>query len=399
MGRNDIPAMAGGAPVRESLLAFARPQLGEEEERAVVEVLRSGWLGTGPRSDRFEREFAAFVGVPHAIAVSSCTAGLHLALRAAGVGPGDEVITSPITFPATANAILHCAARPVFADVLPDQLTLDPARVQEAITPRTRVILPVQFAGWPSEMNALRQIAAQAGARLIEDAAHALGATYHGVAAGALGDAAVFSFYATKNITTGEGGMITTSHPEFVERMRRERLQGIDVDASQRIGKSYRHWEAVSAGWKYNMSDIGAALGIEQLKKLPAFLARRRDLDARYRAAFADRPELTCVSGPAESQTAAHLFPVLLDLGALRLSRDQLLEALLADNIGVGVHFRSLTTQRYFQDVEGETRAHTPVANDASSRILSLPLYPAMSDADHDDVIAALRRILLYYRR
>jgi dTDP-4-amino-4,6-dideoxygalactose transaminase len=380
------------------MLAFARPQLGVEEEQAVIEVLRSGWLGTGPKCEQFERAIAAMVGTSDAISVASCTAGLYLTLRALGVGAGDEVITSPITFPATANAILQVEARPVFADVLPDLLTLDPAAVEAVVTPRTRAIIAVHLAGWPCEMDALRACAAARGLLLIEDAAHALGATYRGRAAGALADVAVFSFYATKTITTGEGGMITTDRSDCVTQLRRERLHGIDIDASRRAGANYRPWEAVSVGWKFNLTDIAAAMGLAQLEKLPAFLARRRALDARYRERLDELAGIVPQRGPEGAETAAHIFPVIIEPGALRIDRDTLLHALLAENIGVGVHFRALPLHRFFHDELGARPETVPVACDVSERILSLPLYPGMSDADQDDVIEALARIVRFYR-
>jgi dTDP-4-amino-4,6-dideoxygalactose transaminase len=392
------PAREGGAPVRSTLLAFARPELGSEEEQAVIEVLRSGWLGTGPKTAAFERAFADSVGVTDAVAVASCTAGLYLTLRALGIGPGDEVITSPITFPATVNAILQVGAKPVLAEILPALLTLDAAAVEAAVGPRTKAILAVHLGGWPCEMKALGAVAARHGLLLVEDAAHALGATYDGRAAGALGDAAVFSFYATKNITTGEGGMITTERADCVAQLRRERLHGIDIDASQRAGADYRHWEAVSIGWKFNLNDIAAAIGLAQLEKLPAFLARRRQLDRRYRDELGDLPGLRLQAGPAAAETAAHLFPIVLEPGALRLDRDGVLEALLAENVGVGVHFRALPLHRFFREVVGFRREDVPIACDVSERLLSLPLYPGMSDADQDDVIAAVRRVLDFYR-
>jgi dTDP-4-amino-4,6-dideoxygalactose transaminase len=395
-GPSRRPAIEGGAPVRREFLPFARPAIGPEEEAAVVAVLRSGWLGTGPRTEAFERAFAAAVGAAHGVGVSSCTAGLHLALRALGVGPGDEVITSPMTFPATANAALHAGATPVLADVLPGLLTLDPEAVRAAIGPRTRAIVAVQYAGWPCAMRELGEVARRSGLALVEDAAHALGATYEGRPAGSLGDVGVFSFYATKNITTGEGGMVTTDRSEILPRLRRERLHGIDLDASRRLDAGYEHWEAVSLGWKYNLTDLAAAIGLAQLAKLPRFLAERRALDARYRELLAGLP-VDPVRGPEGAETAAHLFPVLLRPGALRVGRDRVLKALLAENVGAGVHFRALSLHRHFRRALGVDPARHPVAVDASERLLSLPLYPGMSEADQDDVVAAMERIVRFY--
>ena len=391
------PALDGGRPIRSRLLAFARPELGREEEEAVIEVLRSGWLGTGPRVAALERAFAARVGTAHAVATTSWTAGMHLLLRAFGIGPGDEVVIPAITFPATMNAVLHAGARPVLADVHPERLTLDPKSAAAAITPRTRALLPVHLYGWPCAMDEMRSLARQYGFALLEDAAQAAGATYGGRSAGSLGDAASFSFYVTKNITTGEGGMITTDRGDLVERLRIERLHGVDLDASRRSGLDYAHWEAISLGWKYNMGDLAAAIGLAQLAKLPRFVERRRALDARYRRLLAQVPVFTPVVGPREAETAAHLFPVLVHPGALRIDRDTLLKALLAENVGVGVHFRALPSHRHVRDTLGVGPEAVPVASEASDRLLSLPLHTLMSDDDQDDVVEALLRIARYY--
>jgi dTDP-4-amino-4,6-dideoxygalactose transaminase len=392
----DRPACAGGVPVRSEFLPFFRPSLGREEEEGVVEALRSGWLTTGPRTRAFESAFADYVGVRHAVGTSSCTGALHLILRALGVGPGDEVITSPMTFPATVNAILYTGARPVLADVLPGWLTLDPRAVEAALTPHTRAVLAVHLAGWPCEMRALASVCQGAGVALVEDAAHALGASYAGRRAGALGDAAAFSFYATKNITTGEGGMITTDRDDLVPGLGRERLHGLDLDASQRVDRAYRHWEAVDLGWKYNLTDPQAAIGLAQLAKLPRFLEERRRLDARYRERLRELDVFDPLEGPAEAETAAHLFPVLVREGALRIDRDELLDALLAENIGVGVHFRAIPFHRFFRETLGTPPEAVPVAASASERTLSLPLYPGLGDRDQDDVLSALHRIVRF---
>ncbi len=396
---DDRPAAAGGTPVRAEPLPFFRPSVGSAEERAVVEVLRSGWLTTGPRTAAFEAAFAEAVGVPHAVGVSSCTAGLHLLLRALGIGPGDEVVTSPMTFPATANAVLQAGAAPVFADVLPGRLTLDPLAAKAAVTARTRALLGVHYAGWPCEMEALRRVADDAGLVLIEDAAHGLGATYAGRPVGSLGDAAAFSFYPNKNMTTAEGGMVTTARDDLAERVRLSCMHGLDLDASQRESHRYAHWESVALGWKANLNDLQAALGLVQLRRLPDLLARRRRLDARYREALADWPAVEVVGGPEVAENAAHLFPILIRPEALSLDRDGLLVALGAENIGVGVHFRALPLHAHFRRTVPTPPEAVPVALDASERLLSLPLHPALEDADQDDVLAALGRILRFYAR
>lgn len=394
-----LPALAGGSPQRSEFLPFARVQISPEAEAAVVAALRSGWISQGPVTARFEDAFAATVGAAHGVGVSSCTAGLHLLLRAAGVGAGDEVITSAMTFPATANAILHAGAVPVLADVSPSSLSIDPASVAAAITPRTRAIVAVHFAGWPADMDPLRDIARGAGLTLLEDAAHALGGSYRGRSAGVLGDGAAFSFYATKNLTTGDGGMITTDRGDWVERLRVERLHGIDVDASRRVGTNYRHWEAVSLGWKYNMTDIAASLGLAQMGGLGEAIRRRQALDSRYRQALSDCDAVEMLDGPPGSATSAHLFVLRLRPGLLRIDRDTLLQALLAENIGVGVHFRALPCHRFFRDEIGLDGRRVPAAMEASERVFSIPLDAGLSDREQDDVIAALLRILRHYRR
>lgn len=394
---DDRPALAGGTPVRAEPLAFARPDLGPEEEAAVLEVLRSGWLATGPRTAAFEEAFARLAGTRFAVATNSWTAGMHLLLRAMGVGPGDEVVVPAITFPPSLNAVLHAGARPVLADVLPAQLTLDPKAAEAACTPRTRALLPVHLYGWPCDMDPLRELARRRGLLVLEDAAQGAGTRYRGRSAGALGDGGVFSLYVTKNVMAVEGGMITTDREDVVGRLRTERLHGIDLDASRRDGADFVHWEAVSDGWKYNLSDLSAAIGLAQLAKLPRFLAIRRALDARYRRGLAELPAFAPVTGPEGGENAAHLFPVLVRAGALRIGRDELLRALLAEGIGVGVHFRALPFHRHVREALGAAPEDVPVASELSQRLLSLPIHTRMSERDVDDVVAALARIARFF--
>jgi dTDP-4-amino-4,6-dideoxygalactose transaminase len=393
------PAIEGGTPIRAGMLPFFRPDLGREEEEAVIAVLRSGWLTSGPKGEAFETAFAAFTGVRHALATSSCTTGLHLILHAAGVGPGDEVIVPAMTFPATANAVTHGHATPVAVDVLPAQLTIDPDAARAAIGPRTRAIVAVHLAGWPAEMDALRALATERGLVLVEDAAHAIGTRYRGASAGTLGDAASFSFYANKNLTTCEGGMVTTACDDWANAIRVARLHGMDTDASRRDGRGYKHWEAVALGWKYNLNDVQAALGLAQMPKLPAWQARRVAIDRRYRAALAGVSGVAPLRGPAGGETSAHIFPVLLDLARIRIDRDAVLQALLAEGIGVGVHYRALPLHRYFRETLGWRPEAFPVATDASHRTLTLPMFPTLGDDEVDQVVAALDRILRFYAR
>ena len=393
----DRPAIAGGTPVRSELLPFACAEIGAEEETAVVDVLRSGWLATGPRTAELERGFAQLVGTRAALATNSWTAGMHLLLRAMGVGPGDEVVLPAITFPPTLNAVLHAGARPVVADVLPAQLTLDAKAAEAACTSRTRALLPVHLYGWPCDMDPLWDLARRRELLVLEDAAQGVGARYRGRPVGSLGDGGVFSLYVTKNVMAVEGGMITTDREDLLERMRIERLHGIDVDASRRDGVEYAHWEAIAEGWKYNLNDVSAAIGVAQLAKLPRFLERRRALDAHYRAGLADIPAFVPVAGPDGGENAVHLFPVLLAAGALRVERDEVLRALLAERIGVGVHFRALPFHRHVRETIGMAPEDVPIASEASQRLVSLPMHTRMTARDVDDVLAALARIARYF--
>lgn len=393
----DRPAVAGGTPIRAEPLAFARPELGPEEEDAVLQVLRSGWLGTGPRASELERGFAGLVGTRCAVATNSWTAGMHLLLRALGIGPGDEVVVPAVTFPPTINAVLHAGAVPVVADVSPTRLSFDARAADAVCTSRTRALLPVHLYGWPCDMDAVGALARRRGLLVLEDAAQGVGARWRGRHVGSLGDGGVFSLYVTKNVTTAEGGMITTDRADLEPRLRIERLHGIDLDASRREGPDFAHWEAVSLGWKYNLSDLAAAVGVAQLAKLPRALERRRALDARYRAGLAEIPAFVPVEGPEGGEGGAHLFPVLIRPGALRIGRDEVLRALLAEGIGVGVHFRALPFHRHVRETLGIAPEDVPVASEASSRLLSLPLHTRMEERDVDDVLGALVRIARFF--
>lgn len=396
------PAIAGGKPVRsrERYLVFGAPALGEAEIAELVDTLRGGWIGTGPRVARFERDFAAYTGAPHAVALASCTAALHLALRASGIGPGDEVVTTPLTFCATLNAILHTGATPVLADCDPATLCLDPARVEAALTPRTRAILPVHFAGRLCEMEALLEIAHRRGLLVIEDCAHAIETLdARGRHAGCLGDLGAFSFYVTKNATTGEGGMLTTRSAELAEQIKVSALHGMSVDAWKRFSDDgYRHYEVVEAGFKYNMTDLQAALGIHQLARVEHNLARREAIWRRYDEAFADLPlELPPAEAPG-TRHARHLYTLRVEEGRCLLSRDRFLAALHAEGIGTGVHYRSLTQHAFYRERLGVEPGRFAQAEDVGRRIFSLPLSPALSDADVADVIEAVRRVALAHR-
>ena len=376
-------------------VSFAPPDLGEGELAEVCATLASGWLSTGPRVHRFEREFAAYVGAPHALALSSCTAGLHLALLASDIGAGHEVITTPLTFCATANVVVHAGARPIFADIDETTWNLDPAATAAAITPHTRAIIPVHYAGRPVHMQAFEAIARPQGIVLIEDAAHCVEGVDAGRKVGAIGDFTCFSFYATKNLTTGEGGMVTTANGTAAERMRILSMHGIDRDAWSRYAPGGRSDYAVRmAGFKYNMMDLQAAIGLHQLARLRSMHARRAAIVARYDAALADLPLVLPAPVPQGSVHGHHLYPVLVDPAIAAVTRDALQDSLRARGISTSVHFRALHLQPFYQERYAFARGMFPNAECVSDRTLSLPLSSALTEADIDRVIEALHECL-----
>jgi len=384
-------------------LPFAPPLIGEEEIAEVVDTLRSSWITTGPKTRQFETDFAAYLQAPGALAVSSCTAALHTALVSARVGPGDEVITTPMTFAASVNVIEHVGARPVLVDVEPDTLNLDPKNVAAAMTPRTRAILAVHYAGHPAELDALSAIAAAPGGGgggciLVEDAAHALPARYRGRPIGSGGNPTAFSFYATKNLTTAEGGMLTAA-PEFLAQARIVGLHGMSRDAWKRYaqGGSW-YYEVLLPGFKYNMTDIQAALGLWQLRKLARLQQRRAEIVDQYNRAFADEPALELPVTRPEVEHAWHLYVVRLRLDALSIDRNRFIHELAARNIGTSVHFIPIHLHPYYRDRYGFSPASFPVAYANYERMLSLPLAPRLSDADVGDVIEAVRDVVRSFR-
>jgi len=392
--KSPAPAAALDGPRRSEFLPLSRPSIGDAEVDAVVACLRSGWITSGPRVAEFERLFAAAVGAQHAVAVSSATAGLHVAFLAAGVGPGDEVITSPLTWASTGNMILAVGARPVFADVDPATLNVDPAAVERALTDRTRAIVPVHFAGQPADLDPLRALAARRGVAVIEDAAHALGTTYRGRPIGGGSTAAVFSFHPIKAITTGEGGMVTTDDAHLADQLRLLRFHGITRDAWKRYGQhGSPDYEIVALGYKYNMTDMQAALGIAQLARLEEFVAARTRIAGWYADRLGALPAVTMLDPvPYPARHAWHLLVVRLRPDALRIERDDVMGELLAANIGVGLHFKALHLHRLYRD--DAAGADLPHATAASHAILSLPLFPAMVEDDVRDVVDALGDVL-----
>jgi perosamine synthetase len=397
-------AIDGGTPVRKTLLPYGHQSIGEEDIQAVVNVLRSDWLTTGPKVAEFEEAFASWVGSKHAISFSSGTAALHGAAFAAGLKPGDEAVTTPMTFAATANCVPYQGATPVFADVTADTLNLDPEQVAARVTARTRAILPVDYAGHPADLDAIREIAARHGCVVIEDASHALGAEYRGSKksrrrVGSIADMTVFSFHPVKHMTTGEGGMVTTDRADFAETLRRFRNHGISSDARQRQTEGQWHYEMVLLGFNYRLTDIACALGLSQLKKLEENLSRRRQIAARYAAAFNGLEALTLPAVQADSNPAWHLYPIRLNLERLNADRGRIFRALRAENIGVNVHYIPVHLHPYYRDRFEYRGGEFPIAEDAYARLISLPMFHAMTDQDVDDVIAALQKVLRHFAR
>ncbi|NQT86619.1 aminotransferase class I/II-fold pyridoxal phosphate-dependent enzyme [bacterium] len=388
-------------PVRNTFLKFSHPTLGDDEINEVVDSLRSGWITTGPKVARFEAMFRERLAVKHAIAVNSATAGLHLAVAALDLQPGDEVIIPSLTWAATANVVELCGGRVVFGDVDPETLCLDPEDTARRITDRTRAILPVHYAGQPADLDAFRALAAGRDIAVIEDAAHAVGAVYKDVEIGASGNTVVFSFHPIKNITTGEGGMILCRDDALAERMRLLRFHGVSREARNRYQRGgVPEYDVVEPGFKYNMMDIQAAIGIHQLAKLDAFNARRRELAERYAELLAPVPAIAPLGfAPYNAVHAWHLYIVRLDLDAISLSRGEFMQALQEENIGTGLHFPALHLSSYYREKYGHKPGDLPHAEKAGESIFSLPLYPLLTEDDQDDVVAALERVVAQHKR
>jgi len=380
--------------MRDDFLVFGRPALGEEEIAEVVATLRSGWIGTGPRVARFEELFRQYIGAEHAVAVNSCTAALHLAMLVSGVGPGDEVITTPMTFCATANAVLHTGARPVFVDVERDTGNIDPEGIEAAVTPRTKALLPVHFAGRPCRMDVLEALARHHGLLLIEDAAHAIEASFRGRKIGTIGDLTCFSFYVTKNVVTGEGGMITTNRGDLADRIRMYALHGMSRDAWKRFSdEGYRHYEVLVPGFKYNLTDLQAALGIHQLARIGQGQWRRREIWERYDQALADLPVTRPAPVERDVVHARHLYTILVHPEDGGKARDEVLNELIRLKIGTGVHYTALHLHSYYRERFGYRLGDFPNAEHIGDRTLSLPLSAGLTDGDVADVIEAVRTV------
>lgn len=390
--RRNYPPLAiyGGRPVRAKFLPYGRQMVEEEDIAAVVDVLRSDWLTTGPKVKEFEEAIAARVGARYGVVFSSGTAALHAAAFAARLGPGDEAITTALTFAATANCILYSGAKPVFADVCNDTLNLDPDQVRQFISPQTKAILPVDYAGHPADLDAFREMADDHGLVIIEDAAHALGAIYKNRPVGSLADMTIFSFHPVKHITTGEGGMVVTNNEEFAQRLRIFRNHGIKSDACERSAAGQWYYEMTDLGYNYRLPDINCALGLSQLGRLDKNLSRRRDVAKRYDDAFLKNEAILTPKVRPFVEAAWHLYPVRVVNG---LDRNEFFKALRAENLGVNVHYIPVHLHPYYRARFGCQDGTYPVAEKAYSQLISLPMFHTLTDADVNDVIEAVNKV------
>jgi dTDP-4-amino-4,6-dideoxygalactose transaminase len=393
------PAIEGGKPVRKDFLTFGKPMIRQKEIKEVLETLRSGWWGTGKKTKLFEEKFKKFINSKYALALNSCTAGLHLALNTLGIGQGDEVITTPLTFVATANVIVHCGAKPVFADINKNTWNIEPLKIEETITKKTKAIIPVHLHGRPCQMDQITKLAKKNNLYVVEDAAHAIESVYKGRKIGTISDFTAFSFYATKNLATGEGGMLTTNKKSLAEQARIKSLHGISKDAWKRYSsEGFQPYEAIYPGFKYNMMDLQAALGIHQLGRINKNLKIRKKFWQIYNSQLQEINALI-LPQPEETNTChgRHLFAVLIKPEKLKISRNQFIDALTAENIGVGIHFTSLHLQKYYQKTFNYRKGDYPQAEFVSERTISLPLSAQMSSQDVQSVIRAVKKIVKYY--
>ncbi len=387
--------------MRTTFLPFSTPTLEDAEINEVVDSLRSGWITTGPKVKRFEEAFKAYVGAPYAVPLTSATAGLHLTLLALGIKEGDEIITTPMTFASTVSMIILCGGTPVLADIEPGTLNIDVKRVREKITPATRAVIPVHFAGQSCDMDPLFAIAKEHGLTVIEDAAHAVGTEYKGQRIGSLDSISIFSFHPNKNITTGEGGMVCTADENLAEEISLMKFHGMNREAWKRFAASGTpNYDIMMPGFKYNMMDIQAAIGIHQLPRLDGFIDRRKEIAEFYNREFADLPELALPAyAPYQQRHAWHLYTPLVRIEKLNIDRDRFMEELKKHNIGSGLHYKAIHHHAWYREHMPLADEALPNASYASQRILSLPLFPKMSDDDARDVVAAVKDVICANRR
>lgn len=387
-------------PARKKFLVFGSPLIEQPEINEVVRALKSGWIGSGPKVQRFEEMFKAYKGAKYAIALNSCTAALHLSMLASGIKEGDEVIVPAMTFAATANSVIHAGARPVFADCGKETMNISPRAILEKITPKTKAIIVVHFAGRPADMQAVMSLAKSRRLKVIEDCAHAIESQYHGQKCGTFGDLGAFSFYVTKNITTAEGGMVITASKAYADKIKTLALHGMSQDAWKRFSDTgYKHYQVVYSGFKYNMTDLQAAIGIHQLPRVEKYWRRRCEIWERYNQAFKELP--VSIPAPEEPNTrhSRHLYTLLLDLNKLKITRDRFLELMTKENIGIGVHYIALHLHPYYKKRFGYKRGDFPNAEWVSERTVSLPLSPKLKDTDTRDVIRAVKKILTKHQK
>jgi len=394
-------AINGGKPVRDKLLPYGHQWIDEEDIKTVIEVLRSDWITQGPKVAEFEKEFAKYVEARYAVAVNSGTAALHAACFAAQIEKGDEVITTPITFAASANCVLYQGGTPVFADIKEDTLNIDPEEIKKKINQKTKALIPVDFTGLPVDLKEIQEIAQKYNLIIIEDASHALGATYKGNKIGSISDMTIFSFHPVKHITTGEGGMITTNNKEYYERLKLFRTHGITKDKDKLLkydGPWY--YEMQELGYNYRLTDFQCALGLSQLKKIDRIIQQRREIVKKYNCEFKDMPEVKIPEvNPVDSKPAWHIYMIQLNLEKLKVGRREIFEALRAENLGVNVHYIPIHLQPYYQKRFGYHKEDFPEAENYYSRVITLPIFPKMSNKDIDDVVMAAKKVIDYYKR
>jgi perosamine synthetase len=389
------PAAKRGRPVRNKLLPYGHQWIDDEDTAAVIEVLKGDWITQGPKVDEFEKRVAEYCHAKYAVAVSSGTAALHAACAVAGISPGDEAITTPITFAATANAIVYGGGKPVFADIREDTLNIDSSEIRKRLSPKTKAILPIDFAGHPADLDEIRKIASEKGLIIIEDATHALGAEYKGRKIGSLADMTIFSFHPVKHITTGEGGMILTNNKEFYEKLKIFRHHGIVPKPS----KGPWYYEIPQLGHNFRITDFQCALGLSQLKKLAFFIQRRREITARYNEAFAKMEEIITPFEEDFVKAVYHIYVIQLRTEMLKVGRKEAFEALRAENIGVNVHYLPIHLHPFYENKFGYKRGDYPKAERYYERAITLPIFPKMSDEDVKDVIEAVRKVITSYRK
>ncbi|MBU0898244.1 MAG: DegT/DnrJ/EryC1/StrS family aminotransferase [Nanoarchaeota archaeon] len=393
----DKPAIEGGEPIRNEFLPFGKPTIGEEEINEMVDTLKSGWLSMGPKTIKFEEAFKEYVGADYAISCNSCTMALFLSLYSLGIKPGDEVILPTTTFASAANVIVHLGAKPVFADVTRDTYNIDPDKIEEKITDKTKAIMPMHHSGHSADMDRILEIAQKHNLSVIEDAAHGVGSEYKGKKIGSISDATCFSFYATKTMTTGEGGMITTNNEELANKLRTLRLHGISSDAWKRYSdKGSWYYEVMDAGFKANMTDMQAALGLHQLKKLDGFIETRQKNAELYTKLLSDVPGIKTPTVKDDIKHSWYIYTILID--GLKINRDEVIKALRAENIGTSVHFIPLHLQPFFQKTYGYQKGDFPNAEYVYDRMISLPFFSHMTEKDIEDACSAIKRIVNYYK-